>query len=120
MTTTTHTWPEQLVFPGQTAAHAGPVDMMMMYVMHHGFRRDLTAFAAAAQATPVDDRDAWRALSERWDLFSEILHHHHTRFGGGRDVIPPVRPRHLTPRRRRLVSPDRTGDRIANHHPQFW
>jgi iron-sulfur cluster repair protein YtfE (RIC family) len=78
MTTTTHAWPEQLAFPGQAAAHAGPVDMMMMYVMHHGFRRDLTAFAAAAQATPVDDREAWRALSERWDLFSEVLHHHHS------------------------------------------
>jgi len=78
MTTTTHAWPEQLVFPGQTAAHPGPVDMTMMYVMHHGFRRDLAAFAAAAQATPVEDREAWQALAERWDLFSEVLHHHHS------------------------------------------
>ena len=29
--------------------------MMMMYVMHHGFRRDLAAFAAAARATPAED-----------------------------------------------------------------
>jgi hemerythrin-like domain-containing protein len=79
--TTNHTasaWPEQVTFPGQTAAHPGPVDMMMMYVMHHGFRRDLTAFAAAAMATPVDARDSWQALAERWDLFSEVLHHHHS------------------------------------------
>ena len=77
-TTTTHAWPEQLTFPGQTAAHPGPVDMMMMYVMHHGFRRDLAAFAEAARATPVHDRLAWQALAERWDLFSEVLHHHHS------------------------------------------
>jgi hemerythrin-like domain-containing protein len=71
-------WPEQLSFPGQTAAHPGPVDMMMMYVMHHGFRRDLAAFAAAAMATPADARDSWQALAQRWDLFAEILHHHHS------------------------------------------
>ena len=41
--------------------------MTMMYVMHHAFRRDLAAFAAAASATPVDDRTTWRALAERWD-----------------------------------------------------
>jgi hemerythrin-like domain-containing protein len=78
MTTTTHDWPEQLTFPGQTAAHPGPVDMAMMYVMHHAFRRDLTAFAAAASSTPVHDRQSWRALAERWDLFAELLHHHHS------------------------------------------
>ena len=75
--TTAQAWPEQLTFPGQTAAHPGPVDMTMMYVMHHGFRRDLTAFAQAARVTPVHDRLAWQALAERWDLFSEVLHHHH-------------------------------------------
>ncbi|GAB3441731.1 hypothetical protein GCM10027517_18080 [Phycicoccus ginsengisoli] len=79
MTATTNaTWPEQLRFPGQTAAHPGPVDMTMMYVMHHGFRRDLAAFGAAAQATPVTDRECWQALAERWDLFAEVLHHHHS------------------------------------------
>ena len=30
--------------------------MYMMYVMHHAFRRDLAAFAAAVPRTPVDDR----------------------------------------------------------------
>jgi iron-sulfur cluster repair protein YtfE (RIC family) len=79
MTTTTgHIWPEQLTFPGQAAAHPGPVDMFMMYVMHHAFRRDLAAFVAAAVATPVQARSTWRALAARWDLFAEVLHHHHS------------------------------------------
>ena len=52
--------------------------MTMMYVMHHAFRRDLAAFAAAAGATPVTDRRAWKALAERWELFSSALHHHHS------------------------------------------
>jgi hypothetical protein len=71
-------WPTQVRLPGQTAATPGPVDMTMMYLMHHAFRRDLAAFAAAAKVTPVGDRESWRALAERWDLFSEVLHHHHT------------------------------------------
>ena len=70
-------WPEQLRFPGQTAAHPGPVDMTMMYVMHHAFRRDLAAFAAAASATPAQARTTWRALASRWELFAFALHHHH-------------------------------------------
>ena len=78
MTTTVHSWPAQLTFPGQAAAHPGPVDMFMMYVMHHGFRRDLTAFAAAASATPAQARSTWQALAARWDLFAEVLHHHHS------------------------------------------
>jgi iron-sulfur cluster repair protein YtfE (RIC family) len=80
MTTTTKNpqWPTQLRLPGQTAAADGPVDMALMYVMHHAFRRDLTAFAAAAEATPVTDRTAWRALAERWAIFASALHHHHS------------------------------------------
>ena len=50
----------------------------MMYLMHHAFRRDLAAFAAAAGTTPVADRESWRALAERWELFAVALHHHHT------------------------------------------
>ena len=76
--TTDTTWPEQLRLPGQTAAHPGPIDMTMMYVMHHAFRRDLEAFAAAAGATPASDRRAWKAMAERWELFSSALHHHHS------------------------------------------
>lgn len=71
-------WPDQIRLPGQTAAHPGPVDMTMMYLMHHAFRRDLTAFAAAAAATPVSDRESWTALADRWELFSTALHHHHS------------------------------------------
>ncbi len=71
-------WPEQIRLPGQAAAHPGPVDMTMMYLMHHAFRRDLAGFAAAAGTTPVADRESWQALAERWELFSFALHHHHT------------------------------------------
>jgi iron-sulfur cluster repair protein YtfE (RIC family) len=51
---------------------------MMMYVMHHAFRRDLTRFAAAAAATPADDHGTGKALHTRWTQFGEILHHHHS------------------------------------------
>ncbi len=71
-------WPTQLRLPGQAAAPEGPVDMHAMYVMHHAFRRDLIAFAAAAQATPSADRETWRRLAARWELFSTVLHHHHS------------------------------------------
>lgn len=77
-TTDKPAWPEQLTLPGQAAAHPGPVDMSMMYVMHHAFRRDLAAFAAAAGRTPATDRKAWRAMAERWETFSTALHHHHS------------------------------------------
>jgi hypothetical protein len=77
-TTTEAAWPAQLTLPGQTAAHPGPIDMRAMYVMHHGFRRDLAAFAAAAPCTPVSDRASWKALAGRWDVFSRVLHHHHS------------------------------------------
>ena len=42
-TTTDLGHPRQLRLPGQTAAPDGPVDMTIMYVMHHAFRRDLAA-----------------------------------------------------------------------------
>jgi hemerythrin-like domain-containing protein len=76
MSTTTPT--EQLMLPGQTAAPAGPADMMMMYVMHHAFRRDLARFTDAVGATPLEDRATWKALAARWDRFFEVLHHHHS------------------------------------------
>ena len=71
-------WPRQLVLPGQTAAPDGPVDMRNMYVMHHAFRRDLDAFVEACRRTPVEDREAWQALNERWGVFAMALHHHHS------------------------------------------
>lgn len=77
-TTDSPEWPQQLTLPGQTAAHPGPIDMTMMYVMHHAFRRDLEAFATAAGTTPAGDRRAWVAMAQRWELFSTALHHHHS------------------------------------------
>jgi iron-sulfur cluster repair protein YtfE (RIC family) len=70
-------YPDQMMLPGQAAAYGGPVDMTMMYLMHHAFRRDLRRFAAAVPVTPCDDRATWAALAERWDRFSVLLHHHH-------------------------------------------
>jgi hemerythrin-like domain-containing protein len=76
--TITANHPEQLFLPGQAAAPEGPVDMFMMYLMHHAFRRDLARFAAAVPHTPYDDRATWTALAERWDRFADILHKHHS------------------------------------------
>jgi Hemerythrin HHE cation binding domain len=67
----------QELLPGQTAAPEGPNDLSMMYVLHHGFRRDLARFADAVRRTPVGDRATWQALLERWDLFALLLHDHH-------------------------------------------
>jgi len=67
----------QIRLSGQAAAPEGPVDMSMMYLMHHAFRRDLAAFAAAVPATPLEDRDVWLAMQQRWDVFADALHHHH-------------------------------------------
>ena len=78
MSTTQHTWPRQLRLPGQVAAPDGPIDMRMMYVMHHAFRRDLDLFSAAVRTTPVAERSTWVLLAERWGLFAEALHEHHT------------------------------------------
>jgi hypothetical protein len=69
--------PVQVLLPGQHAAPPGPVDLSNMYVMHHAFRRDLTAFRAAAGRADLGDRARWRALHERWQLFATALHHHH-------------------------------------------
>jgi len=66
-----------LMLPGQAAAPAGPADLSMMYVLHHGFRRDLACFAEAVRRTPLEDRPTWRALVARWDLFGVLLHDHH-------------------------------------------
>jgi hemerythrin HHE cation binding domain-containing protein len=78
MSTVNSTWPRQLRLPGQVAAPDGPIDMRMMYVMHHAFRRDLDLFSAAVRRTPVDERRTWSLLGQRWELFAEVLHEHHT------------------------------------------
>ena len=72
------TWPRQLRLPDQAAAPDGPLDMQMMYLIHHAFRRDLDAFSEAVRKTPVDDRETWALLADRWELFAEVLHKHHT------------------------------------------
>ncbi|MFI6480495.1 hemerythrin domain-containing protein [Nonomuraea sp. NPDC050663] len=68
----------QLMLPGQAAAPAGPVDLSAMYLVHHAFRRDLTAFCEAVARVPIAERATWRALARRWDRFHLILHKHHT------------------------------------------
>jgi hemerythrin-like domain-containing protein len=78
MSTTATTYPDQLTLSGQAAAPGGPVDMTMMYVIHHAFRRDLTRFAAAVEATPLEARSTWAALAGRWSAFFDVLHHHHS------------------------------------------
>lgn len=80
MTThTSHSTPRaQITLAGQTATPPGPLDMSAMYLMHHAFRRDLDAFVAAVNATPVEDRACWAALAGRWAVFAEFLHHHHS------------------------------------------
>jgi hypothetical protein len=80
-TTPTTAHVPQLRLPGQAAAPEGPVDMTMMYLAHHAFRRDLRDFARAVPATPVEDHATWRALERRWAVFADVLHHHH----GGED-----------------------------------
>jgi Hemerythrin HHE cation binding domain len=78
MSTTHHpTWPRQLRLPGQVAAPDGPIDMRMMYVMHHAFRRDLDLFSTAVRTTPVTERGSWTLMGRRWELFAEVLHEHH-------------------------------------------
>lgn len=71
------TWPVQLTLPGQSHTAEGPHDQTGMYVMHHGFRRDLDHFIAAVEHTPVSETDVWAALLERWLKMGEVLHHHH-------------------------------------------
>lgn len=85
-TTTTHPVP-QVTFPGQAAAPPGPDDLMPMYLMHHAFRRDLGAFAAAVAGTPVADRRRWGRLGRRWAGFARVLHLHHE---GEDDILWPL------------------------------
>lgn len=91
MNSTPSAWPSQLRLRGQAAAPEGPVDMTAMYVMHHGFRRDLDVFVPAVRQTPIGDRGAWRALAERWESFGALLSHHH--HGEDTGVWPVLRRR---------------------------
>jgi hypothetical protein len=101
MTTSTPTEPlRQVSFPGQAAAPPGPADLMPMYLMHYGFRRDLSSFAAAVAGTPWEDRRAWRALARRWDQFARVLHLHHA---GEDEILWPLL----------LERVDRAGDAVG-------
>ena len=68
----------QVNLPGQTFVAEGPHDHTGMYVMHHGFRRDLARFRSAVRNTPSGDTATWRLLGERYARFAVTLHHHHT------------------------------------------
>ena len=78
MTTTQQPWPAQVSYPGQTHVAPGRHDMANMYRAHFAFRRDLARFESAVRQTPVGAADAWQGQAERWTLFAEVLHHHHT------------------------------------------
>lgn len=78
MPTTTPHPAGQLLLAGQAAAPDGPVDLSLMWLMHHGFRRDLDDFARVTAVTPLEDRATWQALARRWALFARILHAHHS------------------------------------------
>ena len=69
---------EQLTLPGQAAAPEGPVDLAGMFLMHHGFRRDLDNFVRIVPLAELGDRARWQALARRWRFFSIVLHKHHT------------------------------------------
>ena len=69
---------EQFTLPGQAAASEGPVDMAGMFLMHHGFRRDLDNFVRIVPLAELGDRARWRRLARRWRNFSVVLHKHHT------------------------------------------
>jgi len=78
MSTTQQSWPDQVAYPDQTHVAPGPHDMTNMYRAHFAFRRDLAKFEAAVRQTPVGEAECWATLAERWQIFAEILHHHHT------------------------------------------
>ena len=99
-TVSSSTWPKQLFLARQVAAPEGPVDMAMMYIAHHGFRRDLAAFCRAVEVTPLEDRATWQALLKRWDLFSAVLHHHHS---GEDELLWPLLIERAKPEERQLL-----------------
>jgi hemerythrin-like domain-containing protein len=97
--------PPQLMLEGQFAAPDGPIDLAGMYLMHRAFRRDLNLFADAAAAVPASDRERWRRISGRFQLFASVLHKHHhgedvglwpllAERGAGRTVLDALEAEH--------------------------
>jgi hypothetical protein len=64
---------------GLTAGGSGDstLDLTALVAVHRGLRRDLRHFVHGVGGTPVDERDTWQALCERWAVFSALAHHHH-------------------------------------------
>ncbi|WP_432947756.1 SRPBCC family protein [Kribbella sp. CA-253562] len=62
---------------GQVYTAEGPIDLSAMFVMHHGFRRDLRDLVVAVPRTPLADAEVWAALDRRWRGMATALHHHH-------------------------------------------
>jgi iron-sulfur cluster repair protein YtfE (RIC family) len=91
MSSKTHDPVAQLTLPGQSHTAEGPHDQTGMYVMHHAFRRDLEAFTAAVEHTPVSEAEVWAALHQRWERMAEVLHHHHS---AEDEALWPVLRRH--------------------------
>ena len=76
---TTTTSRRQLRLPGQAAAPRGPVDMTVMYLMHHAFRRDLARVRrGGAQRRRSRTATPGVPSASRWEHFAAVLHHHHT------------------------------------------
>jgi hypothetical protein len=76
---------------GQAHTAEGPLDLSAMFVMHHGFRRDLRDLVRAVPATPVTDATAWGALERRWaGMATALLHHHRVE---DQALWPPLRER---------------------------
>jgi hemerythrin-like domain-containing protein len=59
-----------------------------LMLSHHGFRRDLSRFAAALERTTLDPAKV-QALEEEWQSFHAILHRHHEAEDNG--MFPSMR-----------------------------
>jgi hypothetical protein len=98
---------------GQAHTAEGPLDLSAMFVMHHGFRRDLRDFVRAVPVTPTTDAQSWAALARRWRNVATALHHHHrvedrwiwpplleaadaAGDGAGREVLEAMEAEHAT------------------------
>ena len=61
--------------PVQAEDLSSPLDLTLLLAVHHGLRRDLRRFADRVEITPVSERERWKALFARWELFSALVHH---------------------------------------------
>ena len=54
---------------------AAPLDLTLLLAVHHGLRRDLRRFVHRVEITPVSERERWKALFARWELFAALVQH---------------------------------------------